>query len=388
MTGLIGYLTNELRQTDSNGMTALMHNAIQHEDLLADILLAEQGMKSVEGRTALIYAIIGKHLRIVKRLTAEYEICDDDRNPPILYAIRHRFEEAALLLLPTTPKCYFTGLTKTLIMWTAEHDMLRLLQSLPTDELFYSDENGDTALTWAVRGRSLRCIKYLFPILSPIRNLLGETALMHAATIGYVEGARWLFGTALAGMRNNAQVLALHKAYQHHQLECIRAISGELSYLKTLENPQDMDLVCKLKRSALLRGLCRIYCFSERGDTRLWPCTTTANDVLYEIEIHFAEKAITFKEFINALIEYILETLLTPPEAITTDLLIIPDYILTFCDIPYPEASCYRCTTEASSRVLLPCSHLCVCASCYSALSQVCPLCRKPFIGSMEVLSE
>ncbi|TNJ27914.1 Ankyrin repeat protein 2 [Giardia muris] len=388
MTGLIGYLTNELQMTDSNGMTALMHNANQHEELLADVLLVEQGMKSIEGYTALIYAIIGKHLQIVKRLTAEYEVCDNDQNPPILHAIRHRFEEGALLLLPTVPRCYFTGLAKTLAMWAAEYDMPLLLQSLPTVELLYSDERGDTALNWAVRGRSLRCIKYLFPILSSIRNLLGETALMHAASTGYVEGAQWLLGTSLGGARDNKEELASHKAYQHHQLECLRAISGELTYLNILNNPQDMDLICKLRRSALLRALCCIYCFSERGDSRIWPCTTTADDVLYELDVHFAGKAAPFGTFVNILIEHVLDTLLLPHEAITVDHVHIPDHILAFCDIPYPEAPCYRCTTEASTRVLLPCAHLCACTACYSTLFQVCPLCRRPFTGSMEVLPE
>lgn len=134
--GLLQDLTeDEVGQRDEYGFTALMYNALLYEEILDPILLNEAGIRSGEGKFALLYALEKRHFGIAEALVpTEGLLADSHGYPSIIYAIRHGCEKLAVKLWHalvssgTHPYDIVTDDAKTLCMWLAEYGMPTLLR--------------------------------------------------------------------------------------------------------------------------------------------------------------------------------------------------------------------------------------------------------------------
>lgn len=148
---------------------------------LRPMLLQQQDLG---GRTALMYAVIGKQLNCAKDLLAESRITDNEGRTALMYAVFLEPDECLPFLK------LLTGLTgvqdesgETALIKAASVNNHIAVKYLAQYERRMVSKDGDTALLVAARTDAYKCVEYLLEE-ADIVDQFGSTALENAESYG------------------------------------------------------------------------------------------------------------------------------------------------------------------------------------------------------------
>lgn len=434
-SGCVGLLQSlggkEIGRQDEHGFTALMYNALLYNEILDPMLLKEAGIKSEEGKFALLYALERRHTNIAEALVATEGLLLDSKGcPPIVYAIRYGCEELALglwdilMFSKIYPYDIVTEGAKTLCMWIAEYGMINLLRRcLEEDGMLYAmycDLHGRTALMYAARAGYADCVRELRFFCPLARDCDGMNALMHAAQRGNADCVRTLLtsyasnsdtSTAsieendanlnlLLGRQDNAGRTALHYAIFASSSLCIRLLIRERGIVDACGQSGGFYLV----KSCILQIYLRLITFSTKYDYIDTFSVVSVENVICKVREHLLPKSHEFQGILYSLTDTLFSTLMGDEEVFgetnvkeranhklrlkresqnhsqnpKPERHLLHNFDSIFDHIPVePSILCCICTTRLSSYLLYPCRHICVCSICFPAIGGSCPRCFK-----------
>lgn len=136
------------------------------------------------GRTALMYAVMGKQLDCAKDLLAESRIVDNEGRSALMYAVLLEPDEClpfVKLLIGLTGIQDENG--ETALMRAASNNNYIAVRQLAPYEKRMVDKSGDTALILASRSDAYKCVTYLLEEID-IVDECGSTALENAEGYG------------------------------------------------------------------------------------------------------------------------------------------------------------------------------------------------------------
>ena len=437
--GLLKSLTeSEIGLKDEHGFTALMYNALLYKDILDPMLLKEAGIRSEEGKFALLYALEKRHINVAEALIATEGLLSDSNGcPPIIYAIKYGCEGPALKLWDmyvSTGKHPYDIVTegaKTLCMWIAEYGMLALLRKcLELDGVLYAthcDLHGRTALMYAARAGHVDCVRELRFFCLLAHDCDGMNALMHAAQRGNADCVEALLtGYAstvdtsttsietndinvnlLLGKQDNVGRTALYYAILSSSTPCIRLLIRERSITDVYGYSGGLYLF----KNCILQIYLRLMMVSTKCDGVDIYSIVSAEYVIRKIREHLATKAREFQHILYTIIDSLFSALMGDGEIFEThdekehsssrsqakresQNQWIEQYVTWNLESLFnhvsidPSALCRVCGVHLSSYVLYPCRHACVCSICFSTIGGFCPLCFKAVYHAEQVQLE
>lgn len=434
-SGCIGLLQSlgetEIGQRDEHGFTALMYNALLYDKIIDPMLLKEAGIRSNEGKFALLYALEKRHNNVAESLIAtEGLLLDSEGCHSIIYAIKYGCEKPALRLWDTlisSGMCPYNVVSdggKTLAMWIAEYGMVTLLRKcLEKDGVLYAkhcDMHGRTALMYAARAGHTDCVKELRFFYPLACDCNGMNALMHAAQRGNAECIQILLTSYASnldtltasiektdtninlflGRQDNAGRTALHYAIFASSSLCIRLLIRERGILDSCGNSGGFYLF----KSSILQIYCRLIMFSIQYEKINMFSIVTVETVICKTREHMSNKSHEFRVMLYTLIDVLFSVLMGDMEKfvendvkerdnykfrIKRDIRsssqnqkqerqFIENLDAIFDDIPIdPSFLCCVCTIHLPSYLFYPCRHICVCSICFPVIGGSCPLCFK-----------
>lgn len=173
----------ELRMRDCNGWTALMHTSAKGSSSCVCLLLEEARITSLEGKSALMYAIQARHFACVDELlAAEARISDSLGMTALMYAAKAR-DVAAVHILAEYESGMLDRNDRTALIFAVEAGNEDCVEAL-LGEADIIAVNGTTALSYAMRCGSPGIVRILS---QRERGCIGLTPLMIAAALGNVE---------------------------------------------------------------------------------------------------------------------------------------------------------------------------------------------------------
>lgn len=437
--GLLQDLTeDEVGQSDEYGFTALMYNALLYEEILDPILLNEAGIRSGEGKFALLYALEKRHFGIAEALVpTEGLLADSHGYPSIIYAIRHGCEKLAVKLWHalvssgTHPYDIVTDDAKTLCMWLAEYGMPTLLREyLKADGVVYAtycDLHGRTALMYAARAGHKDCVRKLRFFCPLARDCDGMNALMHAAQRGNADCVEALltgYASTLdigetcieghntnvnlfLGMQDNTGRTALHYAIFAASSPCIRLLIRERGIVDVYGYSGGLYLF----RNSILQIYLRLMMVSKKCDDVHIASIVSVEDVIREVREHLLHKSREFQRILYTLVDILFAALMGDDELFgeheekertnhkfrakretsiqKTGRCTVRNLESIFDRVPMdPSVLCCIRNVRLSSYVFYPCRHVCACSVCFSTIEDSCPLCFKTTYHADRLQSE
>lgn len=191
------------RRLNSEGQSALMVAiSIGFTDAALVLVAHEAGLTDPVGRTALMYCVQYNNVRVARELV--------------------RKEAGARTTRDHTRGCC------TALMLSAIDDRVELARLLlETEERGAQNEEGETALMFAVQEGSMGCVRVLLEGEARLQNGKGCTALMIAAEKRSSPASMIQeLAEKEAGMTNKAGETALMIAAQQNFIECVRVLQG------------------------------------------------------------------------------------------------------------------------------------------------------------------
>lgn len=204
------------------GRTALMLAAQSNAVKYIEHLLAEAGMSTHAGETALLLAMQARNTRVVDTLW-DYE--------SFLSKVTDLMRICLLGEQPARPhehdiRCQATD-GSTALMYAAISNNHVAIRALVMKEMRLHTRNGLTALMMAVLHNSLEAAKELLPYEARLVDNTGMSALMHACQRGHMQLVS-LLATYEDGMRDNMGMTAFMHALVNGHSECANALSSEM----------------------------------------------------------------------------------------------------------------------------------------------------------------
>lgn len=215
-------LPASVRSTDAQGRTALMH-ASRVGDLNAATLIVEceHGMQDTEGNTALMYAAENGHDAIVSLLIdKEARMLNKQHRSALMFAVDCEHRKCCELLAKyeqgITDKDGRTALIRA--VFTGDVELVRLC----INEVQCVQPNGKTALIIAMERGLTKIVEILGPYEAVCRDNEGDTALIWAVKNGKIKYQPYL--TSAEGLLNKYGKTALKIALDLNKKDMFKAL--------------------------------------------------------------------------------------------------------------------------------------------------------------------
>lgn len=221
-------LPESLRSIDSQGRTALMH-ASRIGDVSAATVLAEHehGMQDGEGNTALMYAAEHGHDAIVSLLVNKESRILNSQHRTALMLATDREQRKCCELLAKYEQGHVDSDGRTALIRAVFTGDVELVQ-LCVGEATYIQANGKTALIIAMERGLSKIVELLGPYEASCRDNEGDTALIWAVKNGKIKYQPYL--ASAEGLLNRYGKTALKIALDLNKKDMFKALlKGEAS---------------------------------------------------------------------------------------------------------------------------------------------------------------
>lgn len=213
-------------------------------NLVTQLLNDQVGQISNRGWTALMYAASANHAKVVSIL-APYEACTfpDGKGGALFVAVQNDAYDCIRILAPLEAG-HKDSKGWTALIWASFHNKIKAVELLMDYESGNVTMSKMTALMWACNKSHQEIISLLYTREAGYTNEIGRTSLMLCAELGNSAGVE-LLAASEAGMFDRNRQTAL----------MIAASSNEVSSVQALIGSNDVGLIDKMGRTALIHAL-------------------------------------------------------------------------------------------------------------------------------------